>query len=253
MIRFRFGIGLSILFLVSGVFQALADQAIDHPIKESSAPSMCSGRGGPLTISRDVIMQDLGLERYQAARGNLEACHGDEDCLQYAKEFKSLQCISEACDKNAGSQGVMDCVPDVNAKYNLQQRAEISTAICHTLKFNDDSGIKVLANYFPKTQPGKYERMAAFISAIKGNAKACQGQLIGYVGVFGPKWTFAWYRDLAACSILAGDSTPEEIGKDFYTWLGVARGLGTCSAIDNPLLRRACKSPDTCPLPMYAQ
>jgi hypothetical protein len=250
--KFGLGMWLVIILLVVGAGSGNADEnPSGNP--SANAAAMCTGHNGPITVSRDELVKSLGFNKYEAAKGDLAACKGDQDCLDYAKEFKSMYCISAACSQNNPAQGPASCIPELAQKFTAQDRGMISAAICNYIKDPSDLNEQPLTRYFPATHPGKWERFAAFLSAINGRRGDCEYELKTYLGFFGPKWTFEWYRDLAACSIFAGTMSKDELERDFYIWFGIARGTGTCGEIKNKQLQRACKSPGTCPLPPYAQ
>lgn len=181
-------------------------------------------------------------------------CGTDEYCLKHEGYYRSLLCVDRVCRGVEKGKTPAACAPEFAAQYSQEQEGPINAALCALLK---DPGVASRRAYLDLVvDEGEDEavELGGYLMAMKGSAAACANYIKDYVGPYGPRWGFAWYRSLSGCRILARVRTRVQEEKDFNAWLGAVQGAGRCSGIAGREMRRACKAHSAAsPAPAYDQ
>ncbi len=198
------------------------------------------------TVSREFLVKQLHLEKYEATLGDLSVCGHDHSCLEGAEEIKSWLCASDVCDKINKSKTVMDCFPDIDIAgiYPKDVLNRLGSLICPLIKSPSTKTRDAIWKLYPQQDTrSRMVEYGAYLMALKGSGAACRDYIKNYIGPYGPQWNFQWYSALAGCRILAHERTRQQEEKDFDAWFGVVYGTGNCSSIMNGEMHSACMAP----------
>lgn len=195
------------------------------------------------------------LRVFEAALKNDPAlCQQDQYCLKHARYYQSLVCIDRVCDGSDKSRTPVECAKAFADKYSKEQQGKINIALCDLIRSPSKATRKAYLSLVVDEGEGEAVELGAYLMAFKGSADACKAYIKSYVGSYGPRWSFQWYRALSGCNILAGKSTWEQEERDFRAWMGVIKGTGRCSDISHRELMRACSARKAAsPAPVYEQ
>jgi len=199
--------------------------------------------GDQATDQRQSVVQRLELKMYQAAKGDLSLCLGEDKCIKQAEQIKSWVCTASSCDGTDNSKKPIDCFEGFSSKYSKDIQDKINSAACSLIQSPSAETRKALLVYFPDLGENYLVEHVAYLWALKGSPDSCEDQIKNYVGAYGPQWNQFLYRMLSGCRILAGERKREREEKDFYTWFGVLQGLNKCSDIISSEMRDACSAP----------
>ncbi|MDE2214047.1 MAG: hypothetical protein KGJ61_02865 [Candidatus Omnitrophica bacterium] len=229
-----------------GAGVAGAQQNADNQSQPPMSPAIDLDSIPAATVDpRQALMEQLHFNAFQAAKGGLSLCGGDEGCLSKAKGIRRWICAYTACQGNTGKEPT-ECFYKQISQYPLKTQEELASLICPVLNSPGAGTRQAFFTHVPdfsKDDEGDTVAEIAYVLALKGSASSCEEYVKDYVGPYGPNWNFNWYRALSGCRILADVRTPEQESKDFYTWFGVAQGTGSCSDIVNSEMRDACNAP----------
>ena len=65
----------------------------------------------------------------------------------------------------------------------------------------------------------------AYLMALKGSAASCEDYIKDYVGPYGPRWKFKWYRSVVRVSYLSRENEPvPRKRKILILWFRVPEG-----------------------------
>jgi hypothetical protein len=238
-------VGLFVLLSLSvaGGGMAAAQQGADNQQQPSMTPVNGVVTMKP-TVTKEMLIEELQLNVFVAAGGDLTSCAGDKGCLRHAMGIKSWVCIAGVCDGTDKTKKPLDCTKDIADQYPSNVQDEINSNFCPLIKSPGADTRKVLLAYVPEDSLVEY---GAYLLALKGSAPACENYVKDYIGAYGPQWKSKWYRVMSGCRILAGASTRQLEEKNFYTWYGVTQGKGSCSDIFISEMRDACSASGATP------
>jgi hypothetical protein len=249
-------IGLFVLLFLSsaGGSVAVAQQGNDDQGSAATPPmSMAPAANSSSKIA--TLVRQLNLKIYEAATGNLSLCGGDAFCIKYASLIQSWRCSSDVCDGTDKNKKLINCLGGDSAKYSEEEQSKLYSSGCSLIKSPGPGTRRSFSADFPDLGNENYlVEFGAYLLALKGSDTSCEDYIKSYVGPYGPKWNFEWYRAMSGCRILSNASTRELEEKYYYTWFGVLRGSGRCSDIYITEMRKACSAPGaTSPVPNYGR
>lgn len=232
-------IGL-LVFVTNGASNIM--EATAQPAENQEQPLMTPGLD---QASIKSVVDQLHLNMYEAAAGDLSLCGDDTICLKHAKRIKSWICAVAVCDGTDTSKKLVDCFEGVSKPDSKEAQDQINSSLCSLIKTPSSETRRALLTQIPDTTEDRLVEEGAYLLALKGSAGAGESYIKNYVGAYGgPQWNYQWYKALSGCRILAHESAREQEEKDFYRWLGVLREVGDpCSDIVNSELRSACSTP----------
>jgi hypothetical protein len=205
-------------------------------------------------VSRKPPVDRLHLTNYEAAAGDLSLCRNNGDCLKDAVEIKSWICAASVCDGTDKNKKPLDCWGDRLHEYSKGLIDQMDPLMCSLLRSPGIETRRAIAIHLPAWDVEGEDTMVeyvAYLMALKGAAGSCENYIKDYIGAYGPRWSFHWYKALSGCRILARERTRGQEEKDFYTWFGVVQGVGHCSDIVNSQMRQACSAPQAAsPVPL---
>jgi len=195
---------------------------------------------------RQSRVDHLYLKSYAAAKGDLSACAGDQDCLEQTDKVKSWLCVSSVCDGTDKSKEPLDCFTGAKNDFSdktVQQ--QINSSLCSYMQSPSTMTRKGVLSHLGK---GAGEdvliEFGAYIMAIKsGSSTSCEEYIKDFLGNYGPNWNYRWFKALAGCRILAHERTPAQEEADFSSWFAAVQGSGKCSDILNTDMRNQCYNP----------
>lgn len=220
----------------------LAGVAMAQSIVESQQQSIAP----PKSQLMKFHLNQLHLEKYEAAVGDLSLCSNNLECLDYVKRIKSWCCAAEACEGKGKVQKPLECFEGVSSKYTKKIIGQVGPLICPLIKHPTPRARRAILVRIPSPEDEQVEHLAGFM-AVKESAASCEEYIKTYVGAYGPQWKSTWYKAMSGCRILSGERTRVQEERDFDTWFGVTRGVGACSDISNKEMRNACSAPGATP------
>ena len=248
------GLFVSLFFSSAGSSVAVAQQGNENQDQTATPPmSMLPAATTPPKVA--TLVRQLNLKIFEAAAGNLSLCEGDKFCIKYAMLIQSWRCCSDVCDGTENNKKLINCLVGASDKYSEDQQSKLYSLGCPLLKSPGNETRRSFSANFPDLGNENYlVEFGAYLMALKGSETACEDYIKNYVGPYGPRWNFEWYRAMSGCRILSNASTRELEEKYYYTWFEVLRGSGRCSDIYITEMRKACSAPGaTSPVPKYGR
>lgn len=247
-------IRLFVLFIImAGSSKAVAQQGNEIQNSKETLPMTMAVVANESTDTRKNLFDLLRLYVFEASFGNSSACTGHSGCLEDAKRITNWLCASRACDGTDKNKTVFDC-GELSNKYSKEIKERLGSSYCFLIKSPSAFSRQTFLKYFSNNPHATDEEMVeygAYLMALKGSAESCENYIKNYVGAYGPRWTYKWYRRMSGCRILAGKRTREQEEKDFNTWFDVMQGSGKCSDIVNSEMLKACSAPGAAsPIPL---
>lgn len=234
-------VGFFILFVCSDEGIAQEQDAVNQQSQQIISVPIDTSFFPPSDPSLEIFIKTLNLSRYEAAAGELAVCKGEKICLRHAGRIKSWFCAAEVCDGKDKSKEPGDCFGAFPKESPSDLKRNINSAICPALKTDNREARKKLLSYLTETTEDELIEYSAYILALQESPQSCEDYIRNYVGPYGPKWNFEWYRALSGCRILARVSTIEKEQRDLSIWFNVDQ-RSACSDILNSELKNACQS-----------
>ncbi|MBF0504819.1 MAG: hypothetical protein HQL14_06925 [Candidatus Omnitrophica bacterium] len=230
---------LVVLFMTSVNAVSSAQQ-----VAKNQTPAMSAANGAD--VSRKLAVDQLDLKTYEVVNGDLSLCQNDMICVKEAKGIKSWRCAQEVCAGTDTSKKPMDCFEGLGGGYTKDVQAQIEASLCSLIKSPSTITRQALLGHMsnPEIKEDILVKRGAYLLALKGDAGSCGHYIKDFVGAYGAQWNSDWYLALSGCRILAGERTRQQEEKDFYTWFGVIKGIGSCADIENGEMREACSAPE---------
>lgn len=254
---FRFcivGIRLVIIFLATVFVGDMAIAQLNSEDQQQSTTAIATQ--SELAVKEYPVMKsvdELHLKMFEAAMGDLSLCGEDEYCIKRARMVGFWLCAVAVCEGTDKSKEPIACFEESLKVYSKEQLSQLNPFVCPLINSPSvETRQPLLINKMDGGMEDLLVEHGAYLFALKGSLGLCEDYIKNYVGEYGRKWEYKWYRALSGCRILAGQSTREQEEKDFHVWFGVVQGQGSCSDIMNNEMRNACSAPEaTSPMILY--
>lgn len=192
----------------------------------------------PHTIPDDKYQ--LFIKFFQAmGKNDPSLCDGDDGCLGKIKILQINSCLWDACDSVNGTKNPVDCLKDLDEA--TAKRFSTDTCNSDLLEFPPKKGQEFkmrLGATLPVPSEDDIIEFIVYLLALKVSGESCIDYLKHYLGPYdSPNWTYRWYKNLAACRIVSGETSSDELEKDFLFWYE-----GNCEDITDPELSKACEA-----------
>lgn len=217
--------------------------AQDHsqPLMSSSGAQTYKVVETKSAIESQVYM--LHLDVYEAAVGDLSACKEDKACLRQAQKIREWKCAADLCRSENQGKNPIGCFDGLSKELSPDKLNQLDLLVCPLLKSSNEDSRKEIVELNSKFNEDNLVESAAYVMAMNDSATTCENYIKEYVGDYGSRWNYKWYRALSGCRILAHQSTVDEEEKDFYVWYGSLINW-SCSNIINSGVSLACQTAD---------
>ncbi|MCK4786684.1 MAG: hypothetical protein KAV87_23195 [Desulfobacteraceae bacterium] len=238
----RFVIVVSVLLVL--VFADRNTASADENNNNQMALPMMS-LSGEQPSSENFRADRFGLNSYEAImEGDLSLCKENKGCLEEAAMIQEWACAADICnafDDTKNSHDILQtqlraCIDgEVGEDFS-----EIALSLCALIKSPSSVTRKEFLRHIsdPKATEDAMVQIGAYLMALKGSGDECIHYVKGYMGPYGPNWTYKWYRVIAGCRMLSQESSRETLEYNFSYWYDESY----CPLISDDELRKACNA-----------